>query len=785
MDQSQKPPLVLNVKDYGAVGNNTADDTAAIQAAVTAASVAANALFFPAGTYKTTAPINIPITGGLRIFGAGKTLSVIRGHGTFASIFNIGTNAAQTIRGCFQDLQCSGQGATIQYGIYGSRVEEHDFERVSCWNFTVAGFSIGYGYCNNYLDCEASYNTGNGFEFNTVYGSGGNNANTLVGCLALANSGWGLKAVGGTNLDVVGCTIEVNDIGGILLNNMSSVRIKAYFENNGVTGIAYTTPAVTVKADIVVNGSANDTDMDNSFPCVGVVIEGCNTAPLVTSNAFVWNAGAVDMSIRGCFTNHAAYVPLVAQQYRPAYKGYNLVIENCSTFTTQISETGATSAVNNTPAAFQKITCPSLNIEVKNYAVTDQNLWASIAGSGAVTYRRSTNAALYRMRNADVWEMASGSAGSTFRYGVSLTATDYPELVGKMVWYGLWVYSTDADCYAVPYCNQQGFNVNPTTLSTWTFLAVSFVWPASLTVDIGVYKSGSNTGSVFFAAPMLCRVGVTHEEAIGLIPRYTQWRGTAAPVAGTWEQGDVVVNSAPTVGQPQAWACTTAGTPGTWTALGAGPVRDDAFSVVGSSDATKALKFEVDAQTAGKTLTLNTGAQTVDRTLTVPVIAGNRTLAVIDQAQTFTAAQTFSSGIVFANETLSTYDEGTWVPTIFGSGTAGTPTYVVQTGHYVRIGSLVLCHGFVYISAKTGIAGNISIGGLPFPLLAGTYGAATIGAYEGFTLASSHTQLTAYAAGGDSSISIGNAGSGQSSNAITDAGIDATTFMYITFVYRA
>ena len=44
--------------------------------------------------------------------------------------------------------------------------------------------------------------------------------------------------------------------------------------------------------------------------------------------------------------------------------------------------------------------------------------------------------------------------------------------------------------------------------------------------------------------------------------------GTAAPVAGTWRRGDIVKNSTPTVGQPQGWVCTVAGTPGTWVSEG-------------------------------------------------------------------------------------------------------------------------------------------------------------------------------------------------------------------------
>lgn len=44
--------------------------------------------------------------------------------------------------------------------------------------------------------------------------------------------------------------------------------------------------------------------------------------------------------------------------------------------------------------------------------------------------------------------------------------------------------------------------------------------------------------------------------------------GSAAPITLRWELGDRVINSAPTVGQPKSWVCSTAGVPGTWTSEG-------------------------------------------------------------------------------------------------------------------------------------------------------------------------------------------------------------------------
>jgi hypothetical protein len=46
------------------------------------------------------------------------------------------------------------------------------------------------------------------------------------------------------------------------------------------------------------------------------------------------------------------------------------------------------------------------------------------------------------------------------------------------------------------------------------------------------------------------------------------WWATAAPVSGTWVQGDRVFNQLPAIGQPKSWVCTVAGTPGTWVSEG-------------------------------------------------------------------------------------------------------------------------------------------------------------------------------------------------------------------------
>src|SRR5262245_15959623 len=79
----------ITVKDYGAVGDGSTDDTAAIQAAVDAAWGPAGSpharnltlnkpVIFPAGTYKVTDTIYVESVAGGQIIGAGsKTTSLV------------------------------------------------------------------------------------------------------------------------------------------------------------------------------------------------------------------------------------------------------------------------------------------------------------------------------------------------------------------------------------------------------------------------------------------------------------------------------------------------------------------------------------------------------------------------------------------------------------------------------------------------------------------------------------------------------------------------------------
>lgn len=79
-DPSGGAPVEVNVKDFGAVGNGVADDTAAIVAAMTPV-VAGSTIMFPRGVYKTDP---IVVTKKLHFRGEGMFDSVLRARTDFS-----------------------------------------------------------------------------------------------------------------------------------------------------------------------------------------------------------------------------------------------------------------------------------------------------------------------------------------------------------------------------------------------------------------------------------------------------------------------------------------------------------------------------------------------------------------------------------------------------------------------------------------------------------------------------------------------------------------------------
>jgi len=128
---------IVSVKQYGATGDGVTDDTAAIQAAMTAE----NAVYFPPGTYKVTSPITLKSNN--MVFGAGAS-SVISYTGTATSqgalYANSGSASTYVENLVVQDIKILGAVATAGFSEFIHLISFSGVRNCLIDNCEIVGF---------------------------------------------------------------------------------------------------------------------------------------------------------------------------------------------------------------------------------------------------------------------------------------------------------------------------------------------------------------------------------------------------------------------------------------------------------------------------------------------------------------------------------------------------------------------------------------------------------------------------------------------------------------------
>ncbi|MCQ6559136.1 glycosyl hydrolase family 28-related protein [Paenibacillus mendelii] len=122
---------VLNVKDYGAVGNGVNDDTSAIQQAINDALTIKGTVFLPSGDYKVTSQLTVAGSGFITILGAGGSTmqSNINATLTTGNVFEV--TSAYLVK--FKDIAINNYGSTGRIISFTSG-ESHSIENVRMTN---------------------------------------------------------------------------------------------------------------------------------------------------------------------------------------------------------------------------------------------------------------------------------------------------------------------------------------------------------------------------------------------------------------------------------------------------------------------------------------------------------------------------------------------------------------------------------------------------------------------------------------------------------------------------
>ena len=123
--------LVVSVKNFGAVGDGTTDDTTAIQAAYDRVEARGGGwVYFPKGTYRVSSAITID-TAGVNTCGAGRGSAVIRNHSTTANVFTVNLGSSTDSKMVFKDIAITANSTSSGAGISFTNGNSPVLERVA------------------------------------------------------------------------------------------------------------------------------------------------------------------------------------------------------------------------------------------------------------------------------------------------------------------------------------------------------------------------------------------------------------------------------------------------------------------------------------------------------------------------------------------------------------------------------------------------------------------------------------------------------------------------------
>jgi hypothetical protein len=147
-----------------------------------------------------------------------------------------------------------------------------------------------------------------------------------------------------------------------------------------------------------------------------------------------------------------------------------------------------------------------------------------------------------------------------------------------------------------------------------------------------------------------------------------------------------------------------------------------------------------------------------------------------------------SDGLKFNGDTaaanaLNDYEEGTWTPTLLGASSNPTVGYLLQTGHYTKIGNTVNLYCRLQTNSRSGGSGTALIGGLPFAHNSARAGG-SLGYISGVNLGSGFAQFSLSGDPVSSTIRYVQSGDNVGSNIINVTEVGSTHDVVFTYTYQ-
>ena len=603
----------LSVKDFGATGDGTTDDTVAIQAALTAG--AGKSVYFPAGTYITSAGLNV--SGNTYVYGDGGTANisvqpsanvetynqgfVLTASGiTIAGLKISGTNEYSLVGGQrteyasaissslvskntdILDCQIVGWG----WGMYFRRVSNYRIIGNRCWGGDQTSTNVPDidNSCWDITVNSSSENEGN-------KGKRGIIANNF--CLSNVDSGIGVGLNSAADQDII---IHNNVVQPLQLDGLTPLTNANNRSRYGIhAGYNGTAPVrVVISGNIVRDVSLVGIYLQgNTMPTGDVAITGnmvsncafnTNYPEYASLKAGIWALGGAD-SICGnvivdCYLAGIIYTTL---QVNPSPAGVQLprsVIanNNISRILTDpnvfdpVQENGY--GIYLTGYNNSRILVSSNRIQKTAHRSIASSVYNNNADNGGihivgnlVEVEHTKGAIFVNQGGASVSQSSIvanhivGSDNTTSNDGNNACIKIFGKIhcIGNTIRNfhrgiesGFTTRIIDVQCSSNAIANCFYGITGSSDVGMWLVTANTFTNIAEKECHAGPYQG------VLFKSN-----GYAFQN-----PAVVQITRNAAPTTGTWAVGDYCKNTAISIGADKGWYCTVAGNPGTWRSEG-------------------------------------------------------------------------------------------------------------------------------------------------------------------------------------------------------------------------
>lgn len=549
----------FNVLDFGAIGNDTADDTTAIQAAIDAASAAGGGVVYfpvPSVGYRITSTINLPVRVQLR--GASRrSVKVVVRAGSYptgyaflvnttdgddwvvpfpnlntptvadldfetddTSLFCFAFNGSFAINDCYFRFFAKSINGGPRY---------NDLVLIDNCHFThtsvPATYQVELGNTGDAVVISRCHFPNVGNSPNTplpsikTNGTPVNVRDTLAGDIYLQTSTTmsTLDRVGGDggSWDIIDSNVTINNAGLSALESDAVIRI------DNSSGFAY---SVEINNSTISHDVARGLYTPHEYD---IAVD--NLMNVTFNNVYkrtLNSTAPASRALQGVKIKALTGTPL------PAFNKYSYMYSTRCVIRNQ-TIVGNPFALE-TPGVALNLLGPAFS-----YSSAD---WEGANGTyyyKAVLYY-DTDRAVGRLDAASEISQAATTGGAAI--GMEITEGAYPPCKIVRIYRGTSTGSYDA--YAdIPIIN------------------------APSLVDIGPHISGAPW--VSRSAGPVDTINVVTLRGVKFETNRFTLLAPIAPTVGTWAVGDIIQHSVPAAGGNFGWVCTTAGTPGTWKTFGA------------------------------------------------------------------------------------------------------------------------------------------------------------------------------------------------------------------------